>query len=124
MPEDIAGTDYDVAHIKWRGHWVMPSRKQCEELDRYCSSEWIPRGGVYGREFTGPNGNTVFFPAGGVNSGYYPNLVGSWGRYWTSSKYSVYGVASYFGFDAEKVKTSSGGGFSYGMNVRPVLVEQ
>ena len=23
---DIAGTEYDVAHVKWGGSWVMPSR--------------------------------------------------------------------------------------------------
>ena len=121
MPEDIAGTDYDVAHILWGGNWVMPSRKQFEELAQYCTSEWTPRNGILGREFTGPNGSTVFFPAGGLNSDHYPNLVGTWGRYWTSTKYSVFGVASYFGFDDENVKTSSGGGFGYGMNVRPVI---
>lgn len=121
MPEDIAGSDYDVAHVIWGGDWVMPSREQYEELARYCTSEWTTRNGISGREFIGPSGATVFFPAGGESSGYYPSLVGSWGRYWTSSKYLVFGVASYFGFDSEGVSTSHGGGFAFGMSVRPVM---
>lgn len=29
---DIAGTSYDVAHMKWGGSWVMPTHDQMEEL--------------------------------------------------------------------------------------------
>ena len=29
---DIAGTEYDVEHVKWGGSWVMPSFAQQDEL--------------------------------------------------------------------------------------------
>jgi len=34
---DIAGTRYDVAHVKWGGSWVMPSRDQIKELKDNCT---------------------------------------------------------------------------------------
>ena len=38
---DIAGTQYDVAHVKWGGSWVMPNIEQCRELLDNCSYTWI-----------------------------------------------------------------------------------
>lgn len=31
LGNDIAGTQYDVAHVKWGGSWVMPSQEQQNE---------------------------------------------------------------------------------------------
>ena len=62
---DIAGTDYDVAHVQWGGSWVMPSKEQFEELLNNCTTQWTTRYGVEGRTYTGPSGATIFLPAAG-----------------------------------------------------------
>ncbi|MBQ6064081.1 MAG: hypothetical protein IJK87_10720, partial [Prevotella sp.] len=48
LGSDIAGTQYDVAHVKWGGSWVMPSHAQQVELLNYCTSTWTTENGVYG----------------------------------------------------------------------------
>ena len=60
---DIAGTQYDVAHVQWGGSWVMPSQSQIKELVENCTHEWTTLNGVNGRNFTGTNGGTIFLPA-------------------------------------------------------------
>ena len=60
---DIAGTEYDVAHIQWGCSWVMPSQGQIQELASECSYSWETKNGVWGVLFTGPNGDTIFLPA-------------------------------------------------------------
>ena len=62
LGSDIAGTEYDVAHIQWGGTWVMPSQAQIKELISKCSYICTDRNGVLGDLFTGPNGGTIFLP--------------------------------------------------------------
>ena len=62
---DIAGTEYDVAHVKWKGSWQMPSQAQVKELVENCTREWDTQGAINGYTFTGPNGNTIFVPVAG-----------------------------------------------------------
>lgn len=76
--DDIAGTQYDVAHVKWGGLWQMPTSAHFEELINNCSKERTTLNGSWGYLFTGPNGNTIFMPAGELP------FVG----YWSSSYYS------------------------------------
>lgn len=85
---DIAGTQYDVAHVQWGGSWVMPSLDQIKELLNHCSSGWTTENGVYGRRFTGPNGGSIFLPAAG-NRWYGDGdlLAGEFGYYWSSTQY-------------------------------------
>jgi hypothetical protein len=65
---DIAGTEYDVAHRKWGTSWVMPSPEQIDELITYGSSEMTTVNGVYGAMVTGRNGCSIFLPAAGYRS--------------------------------------------------------
>ena len=66
LGSDIAGTQYDVAHVKWGGSWRMPSRDQIKELVEHCNYTWITISGVKGCMFTSKNnGKRVFFPAAG-----------------------------------------------------------
>lgn len=66
---DIAGTQYDVAHVKWGGNWRMPTLVQCKELLDNCIKEWTTLNGVKGYKFTSKiNGNSIFLPAGGYHT--------------------------------------------------------
>ena len=82
LPED------DAAIANWGADWRMPTWDEMTELVNNCSSEWTVQNGINGLLFTGPNGNTVFFPASG---GYFElddgrlGYVGTLGFYWTST---------------------------------------
>jgi uncharacterized repeat protein (TIGR02543 family) len=81
LPED------DAATTNWGADWRMPTWEEFNELLVVCSNEWTVQNGVNGQLFTGPNGNTVFFPAAG---GYWDvtggrlEYDGAIGAYWTS----------------------------------------
>jgi hypothetical protein len=45
---DISGTNYDVAHVKWKGNWKMPSLEQFDELCVKCTHEFTQFEGVDG----------------------------------------------------------------------------
>ncbi len=83
--EDIAGTQYDVAHVKWGGSWRMPSIDQMEELIDNCTWKWTTRNGVNGQLVTGKNGNSIFLPAAGVRDNDELAWANSDGEYWSSS---------------------------------------
>lgn len=83
----ISGTMYDAATVNWRSGWRMPTTDEWRELDEKCKSKKVTKNGVKGREFTGPNGNTLFIcyvsayvmgTGGKVNDGA--------GLYWSGSK--------------------------------------
>ena len=120
LGSDIAGTQYDVGHVKWGGSWVMPSLDQITELLGNCTTQWTTKNGVKGRTFIGPSGGTVFLPAAGDrwDDGLY--RAGSGGLYWSSTQVSS-------GSDNACFLTFFSGGarwFSsyryYGRPVRPV----
>lgn len=62
LGSDIAGTEYDVAHVQWGGAWIMPSQDQFQELISKCSCTWTIKNGVNGDLFTGPSGGSIFLP--------------------------------------------------------------
>ena len=122
LGSDIAGTGYDVAHVRWGGSWVMPSLDQIKELRNKCSTKWTTKNGVNGRTFTGPSGGTIFLPAAGYRWDDDLRSAGRHGSYWSSTQdpsYSYYAYHLYF---------DSGGAYwsryvnyrSYGRTVRPV----
>lgn len=55
----------DAATKKWGGMWHTPSRSDYKELMENCNSRWENHNGVWGRRFSGLNGNSIFFPASG-----------------------------------------------------------
>lgn len=82
---DISGTQYDVAHVKWGSSWVLPSKSQINELLENCTSIWTTQNGVWGRKFTSKiNSVTIFFSAGGwyANNTHYG--IGTAGNYMSS----------------------------------------
>lgn len=100
-----------------------PTLDQIQELLNNCTSVWTRLNGVNGREFTGPNGGTIFLPAAGVRfEGEFYN-VGSYGLYWSSTPYDsdyAYGL----GFHSSNAYwTDYWGnlwGRDYELSVRPV----
>lgn len=82
---DIAGTQYDVAHVKWGNGWRMPTKAQQEELKMECESEWTTENGVSGHRFTASNGASVFLPAAGRYDGASLFGTGSNGNYWSGA---------------------------------------
>ena len=116
---DIAGTDYDVAHVKWGGSWVMPSITQMNELVNNTTSEWTTQGGVNGRKFIGSNGGSIFLPAAGAYRDATPGGAGSIGDYWTTISWKDSPGAQDLIFNSEGVSMSDYTRF-LGKSVRPV----
>ena len=82
LGENIAGTKYDVAHMKWGGTWQMPTFEQLEEL-LSITHKIITFNEVQGCIFTGTNGGSVFFPAAGY--WFFDEENPGEGSYWSSS---------------------------------------
>jgi len=55
----------DVARVILGSEWRMPTIEELEELIYQCEWEWTSMNGVDGYNVTGPNGNSIFLPAGG-----------------------------------------------------------
>ena len=53
----------DAAHTNWGGTWRMPTHAEWMELLTNCSFEPTILNGTTGKMFTGPNGNSIFFPS-------------------------------------------------------------
>lgn len=88
---DIAGTSYDVAHVRMGGSWRMPSRAQQHELRYNCTQTFTQQNGVYGILVTGNNGGQLFLPAAGSRSSGDLYQAASHGYYWSSSLFTYYG---------------------------------
>ena len=122
LGSDIAGTGYDVAHVKWGSSWVMPSLDQIKELVNNCTYTWTLMNGVLGGQFSGPTSGNIFLPAAGYRC-YYSGLYvgGSLGYYWSSTPGPSYSIGTYF------LSFDSGGVLWYdysredGHTVRPVI---
>jgi len=82
----IAGTEYDAAHYRWGGSWVMPTETQFNELLDYCDWTWTTQNGVNGYKVVSRNnGRSIFLPAAGYKSGSPAATTnpGVKGYYWT-----------------------------------------
>lgn len=107
--DDIASTQYDVAHVKWGAPWHMPTKVQQDELRRNCTKEWIQLNGVYGILVFGPNDAAIFMPAAGCRDRDFLYSERIMCLYWSSSFYlneyykstawSLYSKESYLGSD-------------------------
>ncbi len=53
----------DAARANWGGRWRIPNRQDMQELFRECTWIWTTINNVRGYLVTGPNANTIFFPA-------------------------------------------------------------
>ena len=99
IEENIAGTGKDAATVILDNNYRMPTLDQIKELLKECKWEWTDLNGVKGMKVTGPNGNSIFFPASGFryNGNKTPNYVGSYGYCWSASANDInYGHILYF----------------------------
>ena len=114
-PED------DAAYVNWGPEWRMPTYDQINELFSQCTQEWKETNGVYGRLFTGPNGNTLFLPAAGYPGSESLRSADSVGNYWSRTlgfePYCAYMICFYL--EGEQRYSLDR---LYGLNVRAVRV--
>lgn len=91
MPTEasIAGTEADVATVKWGAEWRMPTTAEVNELFDDCEWKWTSVNGVVGYLVTGSTENSIFLPAGGIKSGSEVEDFGTQGYYWTAEAASV-----------------------------------
>lgn len=87
--EEIASTQYDVAHVKWGGSGLIPSVPQFKELTENCSHTRTTINGVNGGLYIGPSGGKIFLPAAGYRLSGAIAEAGKCGEYWLSSSAST-----------------------------------
>lgn len=122
--EDISGTIYDVASIKWGDGARMPNYHNITELCNYCDYELGEVNGIAGYYIIGPNKNRIFLPYTGLRCDDNLEDAGLVGVFRSSTKYtSEYGVSSY-GLEVEldEYELGVGGEFTLelGIPVRPI----
>ena len=122
LGSNISGTKYDVAHKKWGGSWRMPTQAEFEELISKCTWTWYQYNGVNGYKVTGPNGNSIFLPAGGGYSESSNNYKGVYGNYWSASmnEGDTMDHAWYLSFNHEFYASGESRNRSLGRTIRPV----
>ncbi|MBR6964348.1 MAG: leucine-rich repeat domain-containing protein [Prevotella sp.] len=112
---NIAGTQYDVAHVKWGGRWQMPNEQEIIELIDNCTKTWKDYEGML---YTGPNGNKLFVPSmgyGWVDSGNH-------GNYWTANLSEKDNMAlNWFVWNSLYPAKWNGNGRESGYFVRPIV---
>ena len=124
--EDIAGTEYDVARVKWGDKWSLPNSSQYNELLNNCTYEWVTRAGVKGVLLTGTNGAKLFIPASGENITYKDlpyisglSRVGEYAIFYSSNLYASSPTLFYL---KEDKWDSQNGGYVVGLPVRPITL--
>lgn len=112
----------DAVRANWGTGWRMPTKEEYEELNQETTFVWTTRNGVEGRLLTGPNGNSVFFPATGFFLDGGVICIGL-GIYWSSSLQTVSQVSAWsFHFDYENCHVCATYERSRGHCVRAVRV--
>ena len=112
----------DAAIVYLGGKWRMPTDDDFSELQNNCTWEWSEMNAIIGRKVTGPNGNSIFFPAAGYCNSTFLNDAGSRGRYWSSSLSSANSDPSFAKtIDFNSINVLRSGSIRYlGLPIRPV----
>ena len=127
--ESICGTQYDLATVKWKGEWRLPSFEELEELKNNCTWEFnVVIDGIQGCRATGPNGNWIFIPyAGSRSTSNIEEIVskGSLASLWSGDILSSSPKPRYKDLDIFKSGKfqTDGGDIFFGQSIRPVYGE-
>ena len=123
IKRDIAGTDMDAATMSLGTNYRMPTFNQIKELFDECKWKWTKQNGAEGMKVTGPNDNSIFFPASGYRGDYNGSLndVGLYGCYWSASALNDY-IGHAFDFHSGEWRSSCYGR-AYGYPIRAVSGE-
>ena len=115
---EISGTSYDVAHVKWGEGARMPTLTEIKELVNKCTFTGGSYNGASGNYVTGPNGKSIFLPFAGGR--HYNNLFNedSSGYFW-SGTYDEYDGACCLYYSSGACDWD-GDDLEYGYSVRPV----
>ena len=122
-PQNISGTQYDIATAKWGQGWKMPSKENWKELVDKCKWTKEKAYHVSGYRVEGPSGNSIFLPNTGLRFGETVSNTDA-GYYWTSEMaQNDRDCACYYYFDGDKhndiVSTRN---YVYsGRAIRPIL---
>lgn len=101
---DVYKTTSDLVNVVTDGKGTLPTSDLYEELFRLSTVEWTELNGTPGYKVTGPNGNSIFLPAGGKRVGHTLIDQGVRGYYLTGS---VNGSNSKFAVDYEFNESTS-----------------
>lgn len=116
--------DDDAAHVNWGGDWRIPTVAEGRELIDSCTWEWIADDKAM--KVTGPNGNYIMIPFGGLywdsdlSDGF--EYVGEEGDYWLNSLFASNSshANSICIYDASHQYIYQAYSRENGMNIRPV----
>lgn len=115
--------DLDPAKKLQGSQWRMPTDDEFTELRNNCRFVWSEYNGRKGYQVTGPNGNSIFIPAGGFCNAYGLVMDGTSGCLWSSSISTFVPTRAYeLTFCNGSINRGSVDRF-YGENIRPVAVE-
>ena len=110
----------DAASVNWGGDWRMPTDEEMTELRENCIWIWTSQNEVNGYKITGPNGNSIFLPAGGCYNKNKFLLAGTLGDYWCSSLCEENPNSAYnLDFASNRVEKDTDPR-NYGRTIRPV----
>lgn len=109
----------DAARIRLGSPWRMPTAIEIWELVERCTWTRATIGGKSGYKVVGPNGNSIFLPAGGR---YFKTTHGNIGEgyYWSSTLGDYPTDAQYLDFDSTGPHRRDAGIRIHGMLIRPV----
>ena len=84
---NIAGTNYDAATVRWGSEWRMPTDEQILELIDHANTkhEFSSRNSVKGEYFWGMHGGKLFIPAAGTIYGTDNGSTDRLGSYWSAN---------------------------------------
>ncbi|MBR4364835.1 MAG: Ig-like domain-containing protein [Prevotella sp.] len=118
---NICGTQYDVAHVKWGGNWRMPTKAEMEELLEQCTTEQTVLNKVQVMKLTGPNGNFIFLPFTGFYDDGDIENEGFCTQCWSGELDSYSSTWALVIYNEENYKWVGRYGRNEGNSVRPVM---
>lgn len=122
--DQIWGTEYDAAHVNWKGTWRMPSKDEVNELIDNCNWAWTYKNTIPGYEVTSKkdSSKSIFLPATGYKYDTNTGDQGVKGYYWSGYLF-VQRPDKEFAQDIEFGMEEYGLTYNtraYGLTIRPV----